>query len=209
MKTDLFIIGAGGLGREVAATIKSLGFWKSVCFIDDNIQPNTKVNGLPVVGNLSYLLKVDRRVDVHIAIGVPAIRKSVLDTISVNANLQFPNIIHPSVRIHDETHVRLGRGNYLADGTIITTNVTLSDFNLINLMCTIGHDTVIGSNCSVMPSVNISGGAKLEDNVYVGTGVKLIKSTVLGEGCTVGAGAVVNKDIPAGETWAGVPAKKI
>ena len=31
----------------------------------------------------------------------------------------------------------------------------------------------------------------------------------IGDGAIVGAGAVVTKSVPAGEIWAGVPAKKI
>jgi hypothetical protein len=36
-----------------------------------------------------------------------------------------------------------------------------------------------------------------------------VESITLGDGATVGAGAVVNKDVPAGATVAGVPAKQL
>jgi acetyltransferase-like isoleucine patch superfamily enzyme len=44
---------------------------------------------------------------------------------------------------------------------------------------------------------------------YVGAGAIVLPGVVIGEGAVVGAGAVVTRDVPAGETWAGVPARKL
>ena len=40
-------------------------------------------------------------------------------------------------------------------------------------------------------------------------GAKIKNKVKIGKGVTVGAGAVVLKDIPDFETWVGVPAKKL
>ena len=50
---------------------------------------------------------------------------------------------------------------------------------------------------------------KINEGVYVGTGAKIINQLEIGEQTTVGAGAVVAKELPAKCTAVGVPAKII
>lgn len=49
----------------------------------------------------------------------------------------------------------------------------------------------------------------LGKDVWVGCHVTILPGVIIGDGAVIGAGAVVTKSIPAGEIWAGVPAKKI
>lgn len=44
---------------------------------------------------------------------------------------------------------------------------------------------------------------------YIGMNVLIVKPVTIGEDAVVGAGSVVTKDIPAGEVWAGNPARFI
>ena len=43
----------------------------------------------------------------------------------------------------------------------------------------------------------------------IGAGAVILPGLTVGEGATIGAGAVVTRDVPAGETWAGNPARKL
>jgi acetyltransferase-like isoleucine patch superfamily enzyme len=43
----------------------------------------------------------------------------------------------------------------------------------------------------------------------VGAGAVVLPGVTIGEGATVGAGAVVTDDVPAGQVWLGVPARKM
>lgn len=47
----------------------------------------------------------------------------------------------------------------------------------------------------------------VEDDVALGSGAIIMCGIRLGKGCRIGAGAVVTKDVPAGEKVAGVPAR--
>ena len=49
----------------------------------------------------------------------------------------------------------------------------------------------------------------IDDYVFVGADSIILKGVHIGEKSIVGAGSVVSKDIPAGEIWAGNPAKFI
>ena len=43
----------------------------------------------------------------------------------------------------------------------------------------------------------------------IGSGVTILCGITIGAGAMIGAGSLVLKDVPAGETWAGHPAKKL
>ena len=47
------------------------------------------------------------------------------------------------------------------------------------------------------------------NNVFIGLDSTILPGITIGNNCIVGACSLVNKSIPDGEVWAGVPAKKI
>jgi UDP-3-O-[3-hydroxymyristoyl] glucosamine N-acyltransferase len=55
----------------------------------------------------------------------------------------------------------------------------------------------------------IGGSCVIEDNVWVAPNAGVLQKSTIGQGAMVGLGAVVLKNVPPGETWAGVPAKKL
>jgi serine O-acetyltransferase len=72
----------------------------------------------------------------------------------------------------------------------------------------------IGRNCWINQQVTIgfkdrSSGPVLEDEVTVHAGAKVIGAVTLGRHSTIGANAVVVKDVPAEHTAVGVPARYI
>lgn len=73
----------------------------------------------------------------------------------------------------------------------------------------VGHDARIGSNCDLAPMANIGGYAEVGDNVKIGMSAIVLPYRVIGDGARIGAGAVVTKNVPAGETWAGNPARRL
>ena len=81
----------------------------------------------------------------------------------------------------------------------------------------VGPNVQIGKNCTMLPGVVF--GHKTEepddsplivgDNCYFGLGCKIFGSVRIGNNVTVGANAVVTKDIPDNAVVGGVPAKVI
>lgn len=50
---------------------------------------------------------------------------------------------------------------------------------------------------------------EIEENVFVGIGSIILPNVHIGRNCLIAAGSLVTKDVPSGEVWGGVPAKKI
>lgn len=205
------IVGAGGFGREVKTILDSINkiepTYTFIGFYDDGFKIGDNVNGYPVLGGVETINSVDESCSIVIAIGDPKTKFAIYNKIK-NEKVDFPNIIHPNVLISDD-FVKLGTGNIICAGCIITCNIEIKDFVILNLMCTVGHDTIISSYASFMPSVNISGEVLIEERVYVGTGAKIINQLEIGENTIVGAGAVVSKTLPSNCTAVGIPAKPI
>lgn len=90
---------------------------------------------------------------------------------------------------------KVGYGLYLGHEMCIVVNGGSVIGNNVNL----SHFVSIGTNYDA-PAI-------IGDNVYVGPNVSLVENVRVGSNATIGAGAVVTKDVPAGATVAGVPAR--
>jgi serine O-acetyltransferase len=76
----------------------------------------------------------------------------------------------------------------------------------------IAQDAVIGANCMIHPFVTIgrderSAAPRLENGVMVATGARILGPVTVGDRARVGANSVVIRDVPAGATAFGVPAR--
>jgi acetyltransferase EpsM len=81
--------------------------------------------------------------------------------------------------------------------------------SILNRGATVGHDCTLGAFVTVGPGANLAGGVEVGDHATVGMGANVLEGRKVGRWATVGAGAVVTKDVPDGETWLGVPARKV
>jgi UDP-N-acetylglucosamine acyltransferase len=73
----------------------------------------------------------------------------------------------------------------------------------------VGHDVWIGDGSIVCPMSSIAGHVTVGENVRIDQGVTIKPFVKVGDGARLGMGAVVIRDVPAGEIVVGNPAKAI
>ena len=210
---DIAIFGVGGFGREVLTLIQAINkvehIWNVIGFYDDGYEVGYESHGLKVLGGTKELSELKTPLALTIAIGTPRIKRAILKKIGDNDIIEYPTLMHPTALIGDKDYVKIGKGCIFCANTIITCDIEIGDFVILNLACTLGHDTVVKDYCAFMPTCNISGECVIEEGVYCGTGVKIINKASIGTETIVGAGAVVVKPLPAKCTAVGAPAKVI
>ena len=81
----------------------------------------------------------------------------------------------------------------------------------------IGETAEVGDDVTLYQGVTLGGTSlekgkrhpTLKDGVIVGSGAQILGPLTVGEGARVGANAVVLKDVPAGATMVGIPARMV
>lgn len=116
---------------------------------------------------------------------------------------QLPAMGH----VHIGDDVWLSRRHYIGIGTLGAT--TIGDGCRIGECAHIGHDARIGEHTLVLAHAVIGGWARIGSHVKICIGATVRNGIAIGDGATIGMGAVVLEDVPAGETWAGNPARRL
>lgn len=114
--------------------------------------------------------------------------------------------LRPGARIEDEVEL----GNYSeVKASTIGARTRIHHFSYVG-DATLGADTNVGAGTI---TCNYDGEHKHQtvvgEGVFLGSDTMLIAPVTLGDGARTGAGSVVNKDVPAGQTVVGVPARPI
>lgn len=112
-------------------------------------------------------------------------------------------------------HNELTKWNWMVqfpENLILPEDVDVGAFCYLGAHCGIevGRNVQIGSHCSIYSLSTIdkkSGRVVIGDDVCIGTHSTIMPGVEIGRGAVVGAYSFVNKSIPAGELWVGVPAK--
>ncbi|RGS47528.1 acetyltransferase [Holdemanella biformis] len=207
---DLYIIGAGGFGREVAWIVERINSikptWNLKGFIDDNETLWGSTEGeYHVFGGCEYLSALEG-VYAVCAVGSSNVRKKIIEKLK-DTSVKFATLVDPSVLYSNS--VKIGEGAIVCAGTIITVDVNIGDHVIVNLDCTIGHDAVIDDFVTIYPSVNVSGNVLIGECSELGTGTQIIQGKKVISNTIIGAGAIVVKDCLESGTYVGSPAKKI
>lgn len=91
----------------------------------------------------------------------------------------------------------------------VSIDVAIGRQTLLQELSVIGHDASLGKGCTLSSFSLLGGGTRLGDRVTVFPHVTVLPRVRVGADATLGAGAVVIKDVPAGHSMFGNPAKSI
>lgn len=200
---DIYLIGAGGHAKVILALLEEQGR-KCLGIYDDNEALWGKtLYGVPVIGAVNELTD-ENGISAVIAIGNNNVRKSIAEKFR---NLHWATLIHPHSWVHKSAKIQ--EGTVVFAGAVIQPDVCIGKHTIINTSVSIDHDCAIGDFCHVAPGCHVAGGVNVEDNAFIGVGTTIIPCISITANTTIGAGAVVVKDIRQCGTYVGVPAQLI
>lgn len=177
-------------------------------FLDnDPNKKNTEFFGFPVLGGIELVERL-AGTDVgfvNLITGNTRIRYETSRAI-VAAGGRLTNFIHPSI---DLTMCILGVGIYIQEAVVVQAGVKIGDNSSIHMGAVIGHETVVGNSVFIAHAVSVSGCCGIGDGTFIGTNATILPRIKIGSWVTIGAGAVITKDVSNNAVVVGNPGRVI
>ena len=207
-KKDLYIIGAGGFGREIESWLSLIPIseqkWNIIGYLDDDLNA---LDGYPSdfkVVNKIRDFKFKEHDMVIITISDTKTKEYIYN--SLNGKVEFFTFVAHSAVV--AKFATIGEGSVVCPNSIIATNTNLGKFTTINNGTHIGHDSIIGDFSSFMANVDVGGNCKIGNHCFIGSNATIIPRRVLKNNVIVGSGSIVIRNVKSGTVF-GNPAKKI
>jgi len=169
------------------------------------------LDGLPVLGPVDRLADLPEA-RVVVCTGRPGnyfSRKRVvrrLDALGIDRS-RYATVVHPAAVL--AAAARVGRGSVVLATAVATAAVDVGGHVAIMPGVTLTHDDVVGDYATIAAGARLAGGVRVGEGAYVGAGALVREQRTVGAWSLVGMGAVVLDDVPPGEVWAGVPARRL
>ena len=197
---DLFIVGAGGFGREAVWTVERINaasqqpLWNVIGFADDDPRKaEGNFEGYPMLGSVEKASRDNPGASVFIAIGDNAIRRNIYGQLRGH---DFPALIDPSAQVSPTTEFR--HGTFIAVEAVVSVGTDIGKFVIINARAGVGHDSVVGDFANIAPGVSLSGHTTIGEDVFMGTNSCTAPGMTVGKGATVACGTPVLKNVEPG-----------
>lgn len=204
----ILIFGAGGHGIVVADILSTRLPSNTEYIIRGFVDGNQTKKGQTIGGNI--VLGDDNCVQdypddrIIIAVGDNKTRKKISEAYEKK---RFHNAVHCSSTLSSSAVI--GVGCMICAGVIVNPEATIGNHVILNTGCTIDHHNQISDFCHIAPGTHLGGEVKIGEGVLIGLGSAVLPGVTIGEWSMIGAGSVVNKDIPHHSLAYGNPVKII
>ena len=203
---EVYIINAGGFGRTVASLAQSDAAydveWTVKGMLDDRDLPVRAGDPWPVVGSPMTHRYQPGQIIVC-ALGDPLLREQY----SRPLDEQGADFMNLTPELHRAQGVTIAGGGIFERNTVIGADSHLGRFVLMHAFSVIGHDVLVGDFTTIGNFVFIGGGVQIGSHVTIFPHASILPGLKIGRGARIGAGSVVIRDVPAGMTVIGNPAR--
>jgi sugar O-acyltransferase (sialic acid O-acetyltransferase NeuD family) len=213
----LVLVGPGGFGRETAEAVRAINAdheartgsprWQLLGFLDDDPQRwGEPVAGVSVLGGLDRLGELDDA-RVVVCTGHPGnytSKRRIVERLGLPPQ-RYATLVHPAAVLAPSCSV--GEGTVVLAGVVATTDVAIGAHVGLMPQVVLTHDDRLDDFVTVGAGARIAGTVHVREGAYLGSGCLIRENRTIGPWALVGMGAVVTRDVPAGEVWAGVPAR--
>jgi sugar O-acyltransferase (sialic acid O-acetyltransferase NeuD family) len=210
MMQSLFIVGAGGFGREVLAyardVVRAGAPFRIAGFLDDNPDALAGRNvGADVLGAVTTAEPRAADTRFVIAIGEPKVRKAVAQMLRAMGATEasFMTLVHPTAYVAGD----LAPGCVVAPFCFVGPGATVGPHAVLNTYASVGHDARVAAYAVFSPYAVVNGDVVIGEGVFLGTHAAVVPGRRIGAWSKLGAGAVAHSDLEAGSLALGNPAK--
>ena len=142
----------------------------------------------------------------HVAIGENGARERLCAAVHSSGGSLLA-VVHPAAQV--SRYAKIGAGAFVAAQAVVAPDAAVGEAAIINHGAVIDHDCSVGGWSHVAPGAVLGGAVRVGARCLIGSGAVLLPGVSVADGATIAAGAVVLRDVPAGTTVAGVPAKRL
>lgn len=199
---QFIVVGAGGHGKVVIASIIAAGDSVIGILDDDPGQHGRVVLGAEVLGPVEAVMVPPDAV-VILGVGSNRARRAIAQRLKV----RYATVVHPSAIVHPS--VTLGEGCAVFAGAVIQPDTLLGAHVIVNTSASVDHDNRISAFAHIGPGCHLSGTVTVGEGALLGIGSAVIPGMTIGAWATVGGGSAVVSSVADGATVAGCPARPL
>lgn len=201
MSGAVTVLGAGGHGKVVVATLQAAGIEVTAVLDDDPARWGGELLGVEIGGPTARL---EHGMAVA-AVGDNRARAALVGRFG--PGVTWIPAVHPSAVVHPSA--RIGPGSVIFAGAVVQPDSAVGAHVIVNTGATVDHDCRLGDYVHVAPGAHLGGHVTVGAGTLVGLGAAVLPERALGSWAVVGGGATVAADVADGATVVGVPARPL
>ena len=203
----LLIWGAGDQGIVTLDCALAMKRYSCIDFMELKEKGHRPIPGRRIFREEGNLWDVMKSYDeVSVATGSNDLREKKISRLK-SLGIPLAVIIHPTAVISPLS--RIEKGCTIHAAAVINAYASIGTGCIINTQADIEHDCAVEDYVNVCPKVSMAGHTIVGRKTFLGIGCTIIDGIRIGMEATVGAGAVVVRDVPDYAVVVGVPAKDI